>query len=209
MNIKKLARHFFLKENSFPNIKKETFYQNPSIESFLVDFDFSNIGHYINEVKDVLEIDVPLINIVPYLVNCDGQIQVMHDVIFDINEQELEYTTGFYNEKEIYIGRFSHMTKEPLSDAEILITIIHELRHCWQAKYKHDKYFNGDNAIGIQHIRDNSEIDADAFAIAYMNSKTQYDRSTYMLNMNILMAMDGGSRKERIVELCTEYDFRG
>lgn len=207
IRIHKFSRHLFQKKINSPDIEKENIPSNKDIKFYSGNYDFTNILPHLNEVKAILKIDVSEIIIVPYLVDNNGVIEVMDDTYYDIKGQGIVYNIGFYNNENgiLYISYYNHYSKEPFSESEILITIIHELRHRWQAEYKYDKYYNGNNAVGIEHVSDISEIDADAFSVAYMNSKTSYEKRNYMWNMNVFLAMDGGNRKERINELRIEY----
>ena len=204
MGIYKFLGRFFQKKINTPNTEAEQLPSNQHINFYAINYNLTNISPYIDEAKTILKINIPKIVIVPYLADHGGKLNVMEDTYFDIKEPGTYYRFGYYDDENgvIYITRFNPYHKEPYSDAQILVIILHELRHCWQSEYKRDEYYNGVNAVGMECIKDPSEIDADAFAVAYMEeSKTPYERKDYMRNMDVFMAKDGGRRKKRINEL--------
>ena len=61
------------------------------------------------------------------------------------------------------------------------------------------------DADGIECISDISEIDADAFALAYMKNRTSYPASEYMEQLNVYMSFDRGARKNRSRSIRNKY----
>ena len=94
--------------------------------------------------------------------------------------------------------------------AELIFTCCHELRHVWQKKYLEEKYY-GHNAIGNEVIDDIAEVDADAFALAYMFSDhTPFklkDLPAQMQQVGLQADLDKGKRWKRAKQLYKEYGF--
>lgn len=98
-----------------------------------------------------------------------------------------------------------------VSTADSLYAILHELRHVCQKEFDFDKYY-AHNAFGFSEIiNDPAEIDADAFAIAFMLSQyTKYSFKDFPFSLNELHlqgSLDGGQRWNRAIELAKEYKF--
>lgn len=141
------------------------------------------------------------------------------DTIADNTETIAGYVDG--DSGMIYIARYIRWAKDYkkpsfnlLSDAEVLFNTLHELRHLWQAENIPEEYY-ATTAYGLDHQHDPTEIDADAFAYAYIFSdKTPYswsDMSLQKMNhiINTVMSKDYTVRREqRARELATEYTFK-
>lgn len=99
---------------------------------------------------------------------------------------------------------------EDATFAELIFTCCHELRHVWQKKY-HEKEYYGHNAIGSEVINDIAEVDADAFALAYMFSDhTTFnlkDLPAQMQQVGLQADLDNGKRWKRAKQLYKEYGF--
>ena len=99
----------------------------------------------------------------------------------------------------------------PLTVAEYLFYLAHECRHIWQKKYE-EKTFYKKNAIGLEHFHDPAEIDADAFALAYVFSdRTPYtfaDLPNVIQDIQLDNAVDHGERWARANEMAITFDLK-
>lgn len=141
------------------------------------------------------------------------------DTIADNTETIAGYVDG--DSGMIYIARYIRWAKdnkkpsfELLSEAELLLNTLHELRHLWQAENIPEEYY-ATTAYGLEHQHDSTEIDADAFAYAYIFSdKTPYswnDMPLQKMNhiINTVISKDYAAyREQRARELATEYNFK-
>lgn len=97
-----------------------------------------------------------------------------------------------------------------VSPSDQLFTVAHELRHQWQKKFHQERFYKK-NAVGMEIINDPAEIDADAFAIAYIfsgkTSLTAADLPIFVSEMRSQGALDGGKRWERAMRLSEKYGF--
>ena len=93
------------------------------------------------------------------------------------------------------------------TDAEELYLFVHELRHVWQKTYHYDKYY----ATKSFDDNDDSEIDADAFALAFFFSEnTTYSHTDLPVISHVILGKsleDGGKRWDKAVQLSKEYRF--
>ena len=98
---------------------------------------------------------------------------------------------------------------EKATIAEMIFTCCHELRHVWQRKYHTEEYY-GHNAVGDEVINDIAEVDADAFALAYIFSNTAYrvnDLPTQLQQVGLQATLDNGKRWKRARQLYKDYGF--
>ena len=116
------------------------------------------------------------------------------------------YQLGYTNKDgSIHIGAYYPLNETLNTEASIRTTILHELRHVWQKKYEANTYYKK-NAVGaIEAINDIAEIDADAFALAYMKNRTSYPESEYMEQLDLYMHYDRGARKNRTRMIKNKY----
>ena len=201
----------------------------------------NEIDSYIKDIASILKIDVPEIIFVDYLFSSfyikNHRFDESH--ILGINspyEKEIpddaHFIGGYYNESNgsivisntfqtidslleenmVVYKKFGETYLVESSLQEIVFTIAHELRHLWQKVYEKQKYFEN-NAINLEVLNDPSEIDADAFAIAYMYSdKTSFIRKDFPLHdaeMRLQGMLDKGARWKRAEQLAKEYNFAG
>ena len=169
--------------------------------NYSVNYNLDKLMPYIKEASEILQIELPEINMVPYIIDDGINIKVVGTCSYTDNN-ELGYTT---EKGAVHIGVYDPIKPGHfLHEAIILATIIHEFRHLWQKKYHNDEYYEH-NAVGIACITDISEVDADAFAMAYMQKRTSYKESDYMKEFNKFMKMDFGARKKRFWTIRKEY----
>lgn len=182
------------------------------------------VDHYIYEVASVLQIEIPNVKTVALLYEsmASGRKLVYGVNVLNIDEipTDAEYKAGYYDDKNdtIYIS-----TKALVQDSaevsskyvnltfqEQFYVLIHELRHVWQRKYYYSKYY-GHNAVGLEYLHDPSEIDADAFAIAYyFSDKTPFggkDLPTISNEILTQVVYDSKRRKEQVEVLTHEYGW--
>lgn len=189
---------------NFPHATNET---NPNkVEFYYVDYDLTKIEEHIKAIAELLGIEIPEIHMVPYMVDYnDGHMLLdkkPEDAGIPVEYSEL----GYANEDgSIHIGAYYPITGELNTDAFVLTTIAHELRHVWQKAYEYNTYYKK-NAMGANEcISDIAEVDADAFAMAYMQNRTSYPASEYMEQLNIYMSYDRGARKNRSRMIRNKY----
>jgi len=175
---------------------------------------------YIHEISHLLKIESPPIQYVDLLFDCNGQMMGMHKLIVEDIPKGVGCCAAFYDDTEnkILISR-----KLPLVDengevsfrnttpAERTYYVCHELRHVWQDKYNRELYYKEKRASLFEVINDLSEIDADAFALAYCfsckDSLSIEDMSEHFLEISFQATADGGKRWERAREITKEYGW--
>lgn len=150
----------------------------------------------------MLGVDLPAIQLVPYMVDYAGDFMV-----FDAPCHELEQgdpALGRYiSDDLVLVGCYDPVTYEELADAEILVICLHELRHMHQHTYQPEIY-GKTNTWGIDSVYDISEIDADAWAMAYMHTFTSYHPEEYTALWRFTMLFDGGLRLKLAEEMRRE-----
>lgn len=214
MTLHKLFGFFANKRNSdspdnglFANFPHATDETNPNkVEFYYVNYDLTKFKEHIQAIKELLDIEIPEIYVVPYMAEYAGFHRILEEKPEDVGIPVECSVWGHLNDDgSIHIGAFHPMTGELNTDATILTTIAHELRHVWQKTYEYNTYYKK-NAFGaIDCINDISEIDADAFAMAYMKNRTAYPASEYMEQLDIYMSFDRGARKNRSRTIRNKY----
>ena len=188
-----------------------------------------NIIPYMEEVASILQVEIPTIQNVDCLFESNyynGQYNKDRVVIrmIELHEGELppdaSFLGAYYFDKDnMFFLSNTYPMPDPasrqinfvrLSPQEHLFTILHEMRHSWQKKY-HAKTYYKKNAVGMEVIHDPAEIDADAFALAYIfSSKTSFtpkDLPTSISEMRIQGGLDMGKRWARAKKLSKDYSF--
>ncbi|OON84764.1 hypothetical protein BXO88_15710 [Oribacterium sp. C9] len=149
-----------------------------------------------------------------------SMVMIQKNFVPDKLPEDAGYSGGYYLDEQdrIFLSQKIPMVSfktgtSTLSDAthaELVFTMAHELRHVWQRKYEKGKYYSY-NATGMDVINDPSEIDADAFAMAYFFSdKTPFtgnDLPNTLENIFFQSIADGGKRFRRMKELAEEYSL--
>lgn len=176
------------------------------------------IVNYINDIKSILCITTK-IKVVALLGECSDGVFIQKK----FNPTALTYDVDFYAGYHVDQSPFVFISKMILfydkefrknlinaTDAEILFTILHELRHVWQEHYEPSTYCHH-NAIKNECIDDIAEVDADGFALAYfLSDKTNYsyiDIPTLSKDLYLKMSKDNGKRLKRAYELAGAYNF--
>ena len=147
------------------------------------------------------------LKLVPFIYNSPtfGAIGIANTKIDGVPVEE--YCLGSYmeNENTIYLAQLlpTHEDIIVFPNTWLIETMLHEIRHVWQKKYHSDIYYENDNAIAAEeHFDDISEIDADAFAIAYeffiLGNKELSPSLQYMY------MCDNGKRGKRLDEIVSE-----
>ncbi len=185
-----------------------------------------DISPFIKDIEDILQITAP--NIMSTACIFEGynaqykQNVVMTQTEFNQDEipEDAQYIGAYYlDDKDIIlIGRkypkLDHGSNtlqfKDLTSAEILFLLAHELRHVWQKKYAAETYYKK-NALHMEVVNDIAEIDADAFALAYVFSKctpfTYEDVATISEETYLQATVDKGKRWKRVEEVSKEYGF--
>ncbi len=182
--------------------------------------DTEEFKKYVEEIKTILEINVPQIQSVACIFEHNNLVKVQNEFIrSDIPEGASFNGAYYWDDRDlIFIARKlpdvdldTHALKfKTLTFAENLYSIAHELRHVWQKKYHEDIYYKK-NAVNFENINDIAEIDADAFATAFIFSKmTPFTSEDFPIQLNeicIMGKLDGGKRWERAHKLSDKYNF--
>lgn len=182
---------------------------------------------YINDVADILQLNN--FKITKCMCMCQDKNTHYITVFFDSLPAvdtiiENSYAIAGYIDADndiIYISRYILWPKdnlslafERLSDAELLFAMLHELRHLWQHKNMPDEYY-ASTAYGLEHQHDATEIDADAFAYAYLfSNKTpyswvdmQHQKEEFLVNEKI-SNIYAVCRTQQARKIAQEYHFQ-
>lgn len=186
----------------------------------------TDIGLFINDIEEALDITCPRIMPAACIFEAyspeRGENVVMAQTEFNRNEipEDAKYSGAYYLDGKdiIVIGRKfpsvdfekHELTFRNLTNADILFFLTHELRHVWQRKYRPEKYYKK-NAVGFECINDPAEIDADAFALAYVYSDrtpfTYEDMPNTSEETVLFATADEGSRWNRVEEIQEEFNL--
>lgn len=193
--IKKLINIFRGREHRSCPSEKHSY--QPTLDDFVLkDYDVSEILKHIDNLEKLLGIKVPSVIVVPYIYDADGFLIISS--MYDPSIPYSAYNYGFYNpdQNKIILSAYEPKNQQNRHVAELLFTALHEIRHIWQDVYHHDIYY-AKNAVGKDHLFDQAEIDADAFACAYMKACTNYIPKFYIKQFNNLSLYDNGKRIAR------------
>ena len=176
---------------------------------------------FCREVADLLQIDLPQINFYGLIYTSQGIVQCQ----FNFDANSLPHDTEphgayYFDDRNLIIissniprlerkGKGFIYTYKEATMAEMIFICCHELRHVWQRKY-HDGLYYGHNAVGDEILNDIAEVDADAFALAYVFSTTDYkvkDLPTQLQQVSLQATLDHGKRWKRSKLLYKEYRF--
>lgn len=183
-----------------------------------------DISPFVKDIEDMLQITSPKIMSVACIFEAFSpeykQNMVMAQQEFRRDEipENAQFSAAYYldDSDTILIGRkypepdFDTKTLhfKNLTSAENLFSLAHELRHVWQKKYAAETYYKK-NAVQMEVINDIAEIDADAFAFAYVFSDhtpfTYEDMLTTSEDVCLQATADKGKRWQRAEELSQEY----
>lgn len=195
--IKELLRRIFTTKNK--EIASIASHNPNSIEFYYVkDYDMTNLNSHIKQIVKILDIKLPEIYLIPYMADYGGNHLVMDNFNAEIPVEY--YEMGYYHDdiNVIHVSIYYPPTRQLMHESMILTTICHELRHVWQNTYKAEEYYSKPNALGATEcIMDKAEIDADAFTMAYMKAKTNYNSEDYNEQINLYCQYDNGKRKNR------------
>jgi len=179
---------------------------------------------YLDDACNLLEVDPPNFKIVATIFESMGQVMAVDEEgMKDIPPDAHNFVGGFipddsdtvflsakYPNWDLFNNN-SFLDFIDLRPYELAFPMLHETRHVWQKTY-HKKMYEK-NAVSFESIKDRAEIDADAFAIAYLFSdKTNFtinDFPTQSIEIALQATLDGGKRWERAVEIQKEYGFGG
>lgn len=147
-----LSRFFKLNQaqaSAKSNNEKKT---NPDkIEYYYRDYDWAPVQNNIDAVASLLDIEVPPIHVVPYMID-DG----MHHFLSEAKlSGDIGYNTGYFdpNTNDILIGLYNPQKEQLHTEAEMLFSLFHEIRHVWQKRHHEDIYY-AENAVGYETIYD-------------------------------------------------------
>lgn len=186
----------------------------------------ADIAKYVSDIAEFLQIDAPDVGLVDLLFESNylnglrcPQRYVQMQITFRPEElpKDIAYLGAHYQgaghpvllaRKFPKVDRATgQITIVDLTLADQVFILIHELRHIWQEKYHASKYY-GHNAVGLEHIHDPAEVDADAFALAYvLSDRTPFcavDMPSSMSEFRLKNKYDGGKRRVRAKALAKE-----
>lgn len=185
-----------------------------------------NIAAYVEEITTILNINMPHVQKVALLFEAYNpqykqnmvmaqqelrQKEIPADAQFSgayyFDDRNLIILTEKYPVTDFYTATTHY---EDLTDAEHLFHIAHELRHVWQKKYHEGEYYKK-NAVAYEVINDPAEVDADAFALAYVFAKksafTVKDIPNVSGEICLQATADKGKRWSRAAKLSDDYGF--
>lgn len=181
------------------------------------------VENHIHDIANILKIKTPEIYLVEYIMKKNGNIfaqtdpNASDDVLHGIHNMP----SGFYSPElnTIYLSKkriagFNYIKNMPklvvLNPKEYLPISAHELRHVWQRKYQNKKYFLKNK--NDDPITDISEIDADAFAIAYCCSdKSPFSHGDFPFfekELKFVTGLDNDQRKNRANQIAKNFGFK-
>jgi hypothetical protein len=195
--------------------RKENEMSNKSLENTLG----KPVIAAVKEIAECLKIDCPIIESVAYIYDDNGILKAHKEIQNDTIPAGTDFFGGYFNfeTNKIFLARkypVTHFGKniikfKDLENAEILFTASHELRHVWQFKNLRDTYY-AYNAKKMEVINDPAEIDADAFAIAFVfcyASFSCYDMPNLLEDIFLQCFLDGGKRWKKSHEIAAEYNW--
>lgn len=173
---------------------------------YVNDYDVRNLNYHIEKISEILDINIPEIHLIPYMADFEGGNHLSRHFISEIPVECYIWGRYYEDKNKIFVVTYDPPTKQLLHESVILLNLCHELRHVWQYTYHKKEYYGKPNAIGAaESIHDNAEIDADAFAISYMNEKTNYNSIEYSIQYKLYSFYDKGKRKYRARIIKNKY----
>ncbi len=214
-------KQFLFSHNNAQETKREL--TNDSVATLDVN---KNIATYVKEITSILDVDMPEVHKVALLFEAYNpqykqnmvmaqqelrQKEIPADAQFSgayyFDDRNLIILTEKYPVTDFYTATTHY---EDLTDAEHLFHIAHELRHVWQKKYHEGEYYKK-NAVAYEVINDPAEVDADAFALAYVFAKnsafTVKDIPNVSGEICLQATADKGKRWSRAAKLSDDYGF--
>ena len=178
------------------------------------------IDFYIKDIARLLDVEIPPIQKVALLYESEGLVRGQLEFRENEIPEDAQYSGAYYLDKDnililtqkypltdFYTADINYVD---LTDAEQLFHIAHELRHVWQKQY-HENIYYKKNAVSYEIINDPAEVDADAFALAYVFSKnspfTVKDIPNVCEEICLQATADNGKRWSRATKLSAEYCF--
>ncbi len=180
----------------------------------------TDVDSYIKDIASILKISVPPIKMVGLIYDQGEQRCAVNNPDIRTLPEDVYFLSAFFFDEEnsIYVSEnFVHIDSDLRkcdikTTAEHVYTIAHELRHVWQKTYYKNKFYQKD-AFGTEVVNDIAEIDADAFAIAYVFSNKTFFTPQSMPSMMNEVAfqcfLDKGERWKKSRELSNYYKFGG
>ena len=165
-----------------------------------IDYDNTKYWQIVDDICTYLKIDKPNILFYPFIFDLPEIGQVGSNEISDYKKYG-QYMIGgiYYDNTDTILMQYNDPTtgnQYGYPDAYI-DNIAHELRHKWQYIYHRDKFYVEPNAIGIEHVNDKSEIDADAFSCAYTTHFLKREGKVYSPFVAGMFMVDGGLRERQ------------
>lgn len=182
------------------------------------------VDPYIHKAASILNVHIPNIKLVDVIFECniDGAQKVCAQIVLDPNTlpSDAAFSGGYYIDDTDTIVVASKYPKRDIisgtlsfvdhNTPELLYTVIHELRHVWQREYFREIFYNH-NAIGMECLYDDAEVDADAFALAFIFSEcTPFTVTNFPVSIKeirLQAALDGGRRWAMAKHIAEEYHF--
>lgn len=162
-------------------------------------------------ISQMLDITKPDIRIYPIVLDnpTKGQGCLPEPKYFISDGFSVENVLGglFVHEKNIVLLGYYDIFNggKPYMEFEIIFNMAHELRHVYQYQHKKRTYYSRPNAgTADEYLIDKSEIDADAFAIAYL-SMLGHGKGVMTIGAAAAISMDNGKRLDSARKLYAEY----
>ncbi len=193
-----------------------------------IDAQSKAIEFYVKDISGILDIPYPDIRFVHFLYRTYSDDSGWSPIVAQLDSEKEKlpanpsflgayyddtYNTIFISLNHmVYDSKHNQMSFISLTGADCIYILAHELRHVWQFNYEKEKYYSS-NAIDMEAIQDESEIDADAFALAYVfsdkTSVSHKDLKANLQQIHLQGTLDNGKRWDKAKDLKTLYGLSG
>ena len=165
--------------------------------------DFKN--PYVLSAASMLDIVAPVFLYVPYIAERYSQTSLL--LLFDSRIPIDKYMGGHFspNSKTVLISIRDPYTRHLVPEAFLIYLALHELRHAWQYESHFEEYYANIPSDDQEYIEDPGEVDADAFAMAFMEHETDYSQEQYLPYIANYLRKDNGARVHRKEILVKQY----
>ena len=152
------------------------------------------INHHIAVAAKILKIDPPAVKIVPYFALVQGGAIYGDELTESVPKDQ--YQVCYYSDSQdcIFLSMNNPFENQKLTEPELLLWALTALRRVWQTKNNKFRYETIPHTKIMYWFDSPEEVDADAFAMAYMEKYTSYKPQDYMRYMMGFMRLDQGKR---------------
>ncbi len=170
-----------------------------------------SFAKHIETLCKMLKINEPKIMVYPFLFDIPEMGQGAFDhpkglraKSIPLSLSHLHGASAWPEKNSVLVSYYNPLTAKPFTEEQLVFHMTHELRHFWQYKYYHNRYYKKENATGEAYANDLAEIDADAFALAYC-----YQAGINVIDLPestiIILVSDNRKRLSRAYELYNHY----